>query len=230
MAKRKASGVKPTRLFKKAKQEVATKSYVRKQIASTKQKQTKVFALDEQNLNTVTQGSFVDPLDITQGDGIHQRHGDTVYVTGLRIRGVLHNNATTVNMVRMCLLQTSEDADFTAATDLFDSNTGAVDFSSVTGLNTMYHEFEKQKIKVKWDQVVALGTTSDTAGAQVKYFDQYIRFPGRGLKIKYLGSSSGALNVFPRLHIGFWAAEAPDDTSLGENVEVSMRATTYFTN
>lgn len=229
MAKRKASGVKPTRLFKKKKAEVATKSYVRKAIAATKQTCYRTFALDEQNLSTVTQGSFVDPLDIVQGDSINNRHGDTIYVKGIRIRGVLHNNASTINMVRMCLLQTQEDADFTAATDLFESGTSAVDFSSVTGLNTMYHDFEKQKIKVKWDQVVTLGTTSDTSGTQVKYFDQYIRFPGRGLKIKYIGSSTGANNLFPRLHLGFWAAEAPDDTSTGTNVEISMRAMTYFT-
>lgn len=230
MAKRKASGVKPTRLFKKAKPEVATKSYVRKQIAATKERHYKAFALNEESLSTVTQGSFVDPLDIGQGDTINDRAGDTIYVTGIRIRGVLHNNASNINMVRMCLLQTNEDANFSAATDLFESGTGAVDFSTVTGLNTMYHDFEKQKIKVKWDQVVSLGTASDTSSAQVKYFDQFIRFPGRGLKVKYLGSSTGAAQVFPRLHLGFWAAEAPDDTSTGTTVEVSMRALTYFTN
>lgn len=229
MVKRKATSMKPMRLFKKSKPNVATKAYVRKAILKDKQVKRFSTALNEQNLSTISQGSFVDPIAITQGDRIDNREGDTVYIRGIGIRGVLHNNASTVNVVRMCCVLTREDADFSAATDLFDSPTDAADFSTVAGLNAIYHQFDSAKVTTKWDEVVTLGTVSDSTGNQVKEFKHYIKFPGRGLKVRYLGTGTGAVQVFPRVHLGFWAAEGPDDTSTGTDVELSFRSLTYFT-
>lgn len=229
MPKRPATPMQPKRLFKKAKPTVATKSYVRKAILKDKQVKKFVASLNEQALSTISQGSFVDPIAISQGDAANNREGDIIYVRGIAIRGVLHNNASNVNVVRMCCLLTREDANYSGATDLFDSSAAASDFSTVAGLNAIYHEFDKSKITAKWDEVVPLGTTTDTAGNQVKEFKRYIKFPGRGLKVRYLGTGTGANNVFPRLHLGFWAAEGPDDTSTGTDVEISMRALTFFT-
>lgn len=198
---------------------------VRNVVRNMAEKKLKTATAVESSLSTVSQGSFWDPIAISQGSTSYTRTGDTIMLTGMHIKGHVHNNSTTVpNYVRLVILQTRRAADFSAATEIFEAPSGDSDFSSITGMRAVYHPISDRNIKVLYNKVIRLGT-STTTGENTRMFSKWIKL---NQKIIFNEAGTGANETAPRLHIGAWAAEAPSDESTGEAVELSFLARTWF--
>lgn len=195
------------------------------------EKKKKINYVDEVNVNTVSQGQFYDMLYIGQGTDSQTRIGDEIKASGLHIKGVLRNNSTTTtNYVRMVVFWSKDTTNYTSSSDLFQLNAGtSADFTNanVAGLNSIYMPLNKAQITPIYDKVFRLGMTTSDDGGDTIFFNKFLKLHNR--RIKYEGSAVGATNLAPRLHLGIWASEAPDDTGAGTNVELSCIHTLYFT-
>jgi len=184
--------------------------------------------LDESSLTTLVQGSAIPMISITQGLQAWNRIGNEVRIKGFHIKGILNNNATTPNYVRMILAWTQADTDvsFTAATLWGDTNlaglTGGT--SSYPGLNLMYLPINKMQYKPVYDKVVKLGGSGDPSCTRM--FSKFIRM---NKTIKFIANSTGTGVQSEQLTLFYVVSESGDDTSGGQIVETHHVARTYFT-
>lgn len=171
---------------------------------------------NEANLNTSTGYLAYDPLTPPEGAGAEQRNGTEIQPTGLHIRGVLHNNGNKSNYVRIVVVKSATRQNI-ASGDFFANAAGnGVDITAITGLDKMYWPIHQKVHKVLYDRTFFMEQT-DRVGA-TKTFNKFIKLSG---KVNFDAGNSGVENVTPRYHIVYLAAQASDDTVLGENVEVS---------
>lgn len=180
---------------------------------------------DEQAISTLSQFSANNywPLNsVTQNASTNGRTGDVIVGKRLVIRGVLNNNGTNCNMVRM-IVASPDDNDtlvqMQTASFMFYDN-GAL---TVSGLNCMYYPIDKRLFKrVYKDKVYKLGSSTSLDGSQVRQFIMNINL--KNLRLKYDGTSIVADTP---IYMWFFAAEAADD-SVGQNVEVSYISRFFF--
>lgn len=210
-----------------------TQAKVVKKIATRackRQQETKVHYThrDESNESTLSQGTFFDPMDIDQGTAGDERLGNTIRAKNLHIQGVLHNTGSVCNFVRIVVFWAKDRQNFTNASGEFfvDNNGDPQTISSVTGLNAMYYPTNRALVTPLTDRRYRLGTGSATSD-ETRFFK--INVPLKNKLIRYEeGTSGGADNVSPRLHVLFLAAEGEDDTSTGENIEVSCMMRFFY--
>lgn len=181
--------------------------------------------MNETSINTFQQGTFFDPMDIDQGTLSSQRIGNKINLTGFQFKGVLNNNGANTNYLRMIVFFAKDQSNFTGFSNIFASGSTEADFSSITGLDTMYYPMNKRLISVLHDRVYKLGSSSDLGLSNSRMFSKFIKLRNT---IHYNNTSTGADNVHPRLHVGIWAAESSDDTGTGQNVEVSGLARLWY--
>lgn len=194
----------------------------------TAEKKIKSGTWDETALSTLSQGSFYDPMAIEQGVGRYQRIGDQVRLQGLHIKGVVRNNGSNANYVKMIVFYAKDQANMSSAEDIFEQPSGdGATFSSVTGLNTIYTAFNKSLITVISSKVFKLSAADAVDGSDTRLFSKFIKLKDR--LVRYEFSGTGANNCSPRLHIGWWAAESPDDTTTGQTVELSGLFRLFYT-
>lgn len=193
-------------------------------------RKSRMVHVNEHALNSLSAGSdWWDPLAISHGNDHSDRASNTITVTGIAMRGILHNNQANTQVVRLVVLQTDLDAQFGNTTDFLQApypNDQSAGIDDEPGLNSIVLPIDTQVAKPLYDKVFILGDRNSSAGA-TKQFKHFIKFPG-GLKINYRGGATGAANVFPRIHIGAWAAEADDDVVTGETTELSGTFKLYF--
>lgn len=182
--------------------------------------------VDEVGVSTIVQGADWSHIsDVVSGD--RYRTGKEIHLQSVRCRGVLHNNASGTNLVRMVVGYVEDELTPSNISDYFLSGTttggtiAPVSFTNVAaaGLNSMYQPMNKSKITLLYDRVFKLGANASVDGAQVQPYDFTLSL--KSAKIKYEGNSTGAGNQNRMLYIGCWAAEGGDDTGLGTVVEWS---------
>lgn len=186
-----------------------------------KRSETKVHTntLNEVAIDTLSQGTFYDPLTINQGPAVNQRQGLKINLKGIQIKGFLNNNGANLNYVRMCVFFAKDQQDFTSASDVFTGSLGEnFNFGTIPGMDAMYYPLNKRLMHVLWDKVYKVGPSGNNGLANGRMISKFIKL---NRVIRFDSSTSGADNVHPRLHVGMWAAESPDDTTVGQTVEIS---------
>lgn len=183
--------------------------------------------IDEASFTTLTQFYPYDPLQIVQGDGSYQRDGTEIRLQGMHLKGILHNNGTETNYVRMIVYRTDLDSNLGTSVGFFNTPHDDVDTpATVTGLNQMYYPLDKTVAqKVYIDKVYKLSATTSTDGTHTRFFNHFIKL--HNLKIKYQHNSTGAEACFPRLHVVFLTADADDDT-VSQIIEGSCLVRTWY--
>lgn len=177
---------------------------------------TKWQHVNEINLSTLTGYLAYDPLAPTQGTGPQERIGTEIQPTGLHIRGVVHNNGGNANFVRILVVKSTTRQDI-ASGDFFAAASGiGQDITAINGVDRVFWPIHQKVHKVLYDKTLLLEKSTEINKA--KSFNKFIKLSG---KVKFDGASTGPEQVTPRYHIVYLGAESPDDTSLGENVEVS---------
>lgn len=181
--------------------------------------------INEQSISTIAPGStWWDPLAIPLGTSITDRVGNTVYVKSIEITGVLANVTNASHLVRYMLLKTDIDANFNNTTEFLhnlNNSDGQMDIDDTSGLDSMYCPVDNQVARPLLDKVHCLGALGEGEHGGFETFAHTIRFPGRGMQVKYRGLNTSGAVKYPRLHFGAWTAEADDDVSTGETVEIS---------
>lgn len=220
MAKRKFGGTTTRRVRHKsaaqAKMKRTAASAARR--AVMKMSETKAYwtHVNETSLNTLTGYIVTDPAAVDEGSGQEQRLGTEISPTGLHIKGVLNNNGSSPNFVRIVVVK-SLTRQNVATGDWFAANTGVgQDISAINGLDRMYYPIHKKVHQVLWDKVYRLENNGTTDKS--RFFNKFLKLGG---KLKFDGAGTGSEQSTPRYHIVYMAAETEDDTSLGQSVEVS---------
>jgi len=208
----------------------AVKSYVKKVTAKQKP-EMKVQSFTEANetvMNTLSTQYLFQEFTCSQGLGNAQRIGNEILLQGFHTKGVLHNNSTGTIWVRKLILGYSDSIQDGAFTELFRLNLGTTgDLTTVVGLDVIYRPINKVKFHVYKDQVHKLSSNADTAGNHTKFFNDFQKFGGS--KIKYEANTGGFTNQDKRFCILWLVADANDDTSLGNPIELSNITSWYFT-
>jgi len=216
-----------TKNSKRSKVPAATKRYVKRMMPKTELKRVVAY-LDESSQTTLVQGSAIPMLGVSQGTALWNRSGNEICVKGFHIKGIMNNNATTPNYVRMVLAWTPCDTDtsFTAATLFGDialsGTTGGT--STIPGLNTMYYPINRIQYTPVYDKIYKLGGSGDPSCTRM--FSKFIKM---NKTIKYIANSTGTGVQSHQLTLFYLVAEAGDDTTGGQTIEVSHVARAFFT-
>ena len=220
MAKRKFGGSTTRRVRHKsaaqAKMKRTAASAARR--AVMKMSETKVHwaHYNEKSLNTLTGFEVLDPAAVVEGSGQEERIGTEISPTGFHIKGVLNNNGSSANFVRIVVVKSMTRQNI-ATGDWFAASTGlGQDITAVNGLDRMYWPIHKKVHQVLWDKVYRLEANGSTDKS--RFFNKFLKLGG---KLKFDGGNTGSEQSTPRYHIIYMAAETEDDTSLGQSVEVS---------
>lgn len=204
------------------------KREVKKQLFKNAEKKMCWLSGEESALTTLTQFYAYDPLDISQGFDTRTRIGDEIRLGGIHARFLLKNNSNYTVYVRMALVKTFDEYNFTSSSYIFDTNVGGQTTpSSLTGIKQIYTPFDTSRINIVWNKILKLAPANGTDGKECAVYQRWANL--RNIKIQYQANSSGSQNVKPRYHILFCLADADNDTSTGNTIEVSWLVRTYFT-
>lgn len=186
----------------------------------------------EQTMSTATAGVNWLQLGsaISRGTGSDNRVGDSIKIIGIKFDIYLHNNTTTPTWVRHCLIRPSDKAVLDASSLIFmGTSNQTTNLSTLTGMASMLRKFHPNTVsKVYKDRVLKLVGTSATDGNFYRKISFFQKF-GRGIRLTYNASSTGAVNTEPNLAWGIWSAEAPEDTISGSTIEYSYQYTIFYT-
>nr|QTE03355.1 MAG: capsid protein [Emberiza rustica CRESS-DNA-virus sp.] len=218
---------RPAKKSRKSGVSAATKKYVRRMLPKVELKRN-VLNSDEVSISTLTQGAMYPLTSLTQGTGSYQRIGNQVTIKGFHIKGLLNNNATTTNYMRMLLVWTNIDTLTTFSTAaLFDDvnlagGTGGT--GTIFGANILYYPINKMTFKVAYDRVFKLGGSGDPASSRM--FSKFIKMNTR---LKYVANNAGDAYQDKQLSLVLLAAQSDDDVAAGQVIETSFMARTYYT-
>jgi len=183
---------------------------------------------DEISQSTLTMGSASPMIAVTQGTGVYQRTGNQIVAKGFHLKGLLNNNASTPNYVRMLLAWSNTDTVTTFSTaQLFaDANNagGTANTGTVNGANVLYYPINKTAFTPVWDKVIKLGGYTDPSCTRM--FNKFIKMKKT---IKFIANNSGDGLQDKQLTLFILAAQADDDTGVGQTIEVSHVARLFFT-
>nr|QTE03357.1 MAG: capsid protein [Emberiza rustica CRESS-DNA-virus sp.] len=202
----------------------ATKQYVRRVMPKVEMKETWVH-INENQLNTLTQGYLVTFPTIAPGSAIEQRIGQSLIARGFHMKGTLYNNSTQESFVRQVIIGFSPTVDPIANFFRGTATNVSSAVSSINGLDAMYYPINKTELKVYHDKVYRLaGSVSGSAGANTKMFSRFLKLGGK--KIMFKGTDAVPDNwTYAVIHI---ASDANDDTSTGTTVELSSLNRFYY--
>jgi hypothetical protein len=205
------------------------KSVVRRELSKNIEMKRHYQLQNEVNVSTLSQGTnWYDLSAVDTGTGPNDRIGLQIRAKGLHVAGALHNNGSTTNYVRMIVIQQHSQDALSSASDVFQQGTATGDFSDITGMKTMFYPLQKVDFKVLYHRIFKLNPAG-TAGQndESRMFRKFIKLDRT---IRFENVTTEGDNVQrPRYWLGCWAAEAPDDPGLGENIELSFLSRFYFT-
>lgn len=226
--KRKPRYVRNRSSNKKPKVSKAVKQYVRRTVPKVETKELWIHS-NEQQLNSLTQGTQTGGPFISQGTGADQRIGNVIHANRLHVKGVFNNNSTSESIVRMMVVGfDSTNGDPTL--NLFRNGaTGATaGVSAVNGLDAMYFPLNQVDLHIYHDKLVRLaGSVTGNAGANVQVFQKTI--PLYRKRIEYKANTVSFGNQSWQYSVIYIIADSNDDTSTGTVVELSSLLRFYFT-
>jgi len=231
--RRAATAGKPKRRTqKKSSVSKAVKKYVRRSLPAVELKNM-WYHDDELALNSLTQGYLASHPYINQGTPGINRIGNEINLKMIDMKGALYNNSGTETYVRLIVVGHSGDLDPTMATfPMFRTAASGTTsgIGAVNGLNAMYFPTNKLELKVYVDRKFRLAGSATAGGpSNTTMFHQNIKFPGKGLNIKYKANATGVGNQ-NRIISVFWCnADANDDTSTGTVAELSCLTRIWYT-
>lgn len=190
--------------------------------------------VSEAALSSASVGNnFINLSSVTQGTGWGERTGKEIRLSKVRVKGLLHNNASGTHVVRMVIGYALDQADLSSTTELFEAKVSSggpltgVGIGGGDGVTALLLPLNRAKFIPLVDRLIKIGANSSVDGANVRTFD--ITKALREAKIIFEGTTVGAANQSRTLHVGFWTAEGGNDTAGGTNVEVSIVADLHFT-
>lgn len=212
-------------------QKKALSAAVRKAVYGLAEKKRTITHINEETLGSIAQGQNVWSLCQPQnnsGNAIN-RIGQEITLSGMHFKGILHNNASTNNVVRILVGFFKDTAAFSSASQIFESTTGqgpAVGFTTINNLDSLYWSINPVKFQTLLDRTYVLSPTTSVDASNVKLLEYKLKL---GQKIKFEGTDSGVDGQDKSLYMIAWTGEAGDDATLGTNVEISGLARVYFT-
>lgn len=183
---------------------------------------------NEYQMNTLSQGYLTSGPLISEGIDDGQRTGAVVNVSGLHFRGVLNSNSSTDCFAR-CMVVGYPGVNGDPTLNLFRNGQGglAVGVNAINGLDAMYWPLNKMQLHVYVDKLYKLSAVgAGNAGASTRAFSHFVKFGGK--KVQFKGNLTGSGNQNWMYSIIWITAEAPDDTSSGNTVELSQLERLYF--
>lgn len=228
---RKSTKRKPTTPRRPRRRSTAAiaKAVVRRELRRNVEVKRKYINQTESSISTLVQGAnWYDLSDVSIGGGVDERVGHEIMAKGIHLAGALHNNGSTTNYVRMMVIQQHSQDALSSASDVFQNVTNTDDFSGITGMQTMYYPIQKVDFKVLYHRIFKLNPNG-TAGIadESRMFRKFIKLDQ---KVRFENQNTEGTGLQrPRYWLALWAAESPDDTSLGETIELSFLARFYFT-
>lgn len=223
---------KPVRKYRR-KRAPKNARYVKRVVASAIRKQTElkytVSEFDENNISTLNQSpdNVKKELSmISAGTDQGTRTGWEINLRGLYMVLALHNNGATVQYVRLMIVRPKVQSPLTLDGNLLANATGnAINVTTgATGLNAMYYPANKNTVSVLYSRVIKLGASSDSSGKNTTIVKKFLKLRG---KVKWTGGAYNNAN-YGGVYLTAFAAESPDDTGAGQNVELSGFARLYY--
>jgi len=188
---------------------------------------------DEVKLNTLNQGAMAGYPQVTVGNSHITRIGNEIALKSFQVKGCLNNNSVQESYCRLIILGHDGNLDPNAATFPLFRNTASgttASISSVNGLNAMYFPINNVDNKIYHDKIYRLaGSATGNSGANTRMFNKFIKFPGKGMKIKYEATGTGVGNQNRFISVYWIAADSADDTTSGTDVELSQLTRFWYT-
>lgn len=233
--RRAATAGRPKRSYKKKVPTVsrAVKKYVRRTIPAVEFKEN--WLVDtEKLLDSLVQGYMQPHPIVVNGTSHVTRIGNEISLKSFMMKGVLYNNSSAETYARLVIASCDGNMDVTSASTfpLFrnTSNGTTAGVGTATGLQAIYYPLNKLDLKVYVDKTYKLaGSVAASGGRCTRPYTHMVKFPGKGMKIKYEASSTG-LGSQNRYIIAFWViADANFDTTSGTQVELSGITRFWYT-
>lgn len=181
--------------------------------------------INEQALNTLSQGFQSLGPTLAVGTASNQRIGNIVHLKGLHIKGALNNNSTSESFVRFMILGYNTALGDPTALLFRNAATGTTSgVSGVNGLDAMYMPLNKVDLHVYHDRTMRIaGSATGNSGANVRMISKFVKFGGKKVEFK-----SNAAYADWAYTVCWIAADANDDTSTGTSVELSYLERLYY--
>lgn len=202
------------------------KEIARSVVRSQAETKTRTSSQNETTLNTLTASTREHtPCRIRSGVLENERIGNEVTLTGIDVRGYLHNNSTTDVIHVRCLafVDKQKNGAATDLTELLMSNNAPV--SHAQGSMSSVLAINKQRYRVFWDQVITLAPKA--AGNGSGHVRSFRRFIKPTLKLKYNDETDSSITQND-MKIVFYASEADGDVNFGEIVELYSQCIGYY--
>lgn len=204
---------------------------VRKAVYGLAEKKRAFTHINEESLGSIAQGGNWWPLCAPGNNTANaiNRVGQEITLDRLHFKGVLHNNASTNNVVRILVGYFKDTANFSSASQIFEGTTGAsaaVGFTTINNLDSLYWSINPVKFTTLLDRTYMLAPTTSVDGTNVKLLEYKLKLKA---KIKFEGTDVGQDGQDKSLIMIAWTGEAGDDAVLGTNVEISGLARCFFT-
>jgi len=226
---------KPRKYTKKGKKPTvskAVKQYVKRAMPAIEFKEN-WYHDNEVQLNTLTQGAMQGYPQVSVGNSHITRIGNEISLKSFQVKGVLNNNSGSESFARLLILGHDGNIDPNFATFPIFRNTSSgttTTISSVNGLDCMYYPINKLDCKVYYDKVFRLaGAATGNAAGNTRMFSHFIKFPGKGKRIKYEATGTGVTNQNTFISVYWIVADANDDTTTGTTVELSQLTRFWYT-
>lgn len=182
---------------------------------------------NEAVLSTLTPWASMTLMNgIPDGDASIQRVGNEVRMIGSYMNGIVKNSSDVDQTLRIVLFYYyGED---TLSTDTFnmfrDGANNHQDFTVTLGLATMWQRISKWKINKLYDKVITIGRQGGDHSS-VRLIRHFTKLYNK----KVTFQSGAEDNPNPRLILWMGSAEQANDTTVGENLEVSLEHVLYYT-
>lgn len=193
---------------------------------------------DESTQTTNTIAS-VELTSIPQNDDTSGRTGRQILGSGVRVKGVIHNNNTLEPViVKMLIMQAKPGVtdDVNSTTTMFCKarHDSATTFNAIGGMNSMIYDIDPEKFTILGQKRFILGSSSDPNttedqaphGGQgaVRFFDKYVSLKGR--KINYDTSAAGSCQN--KIHVVWMCVQPDNDQVIGTSIEKTVIASLTF--
>lgn len=228
-----------------------TSRRVRKIISRTQEHKCVSDGLIEATAGTTAVSAYIkrDLFAPVQGDNSDQRHGRKVNLTGIHIKGQVHNNGNRTNYVRILLLSHKDDTWYNAPNSTMELFIGPDNqvrtLGTVAMMEKMLYPINKYRFYPIYDKIMKLEGKQNTSNNHTSrasrmftirkkmnkavWFDEAPSQTINGVEMQDNAAEVGRENQNIHYTLMVLAADSQNDTIVGEQVEVSWFKQFWFT-